>query len=367
MDNLVVANIKQRKTRTAISILGVAIGVVLILVTVGLARGMLKERAEREANVGAEIMFSRGGSFSSLSTKNLLTDVRYADIIKTIEGVEAVTPVGQYISSGATGIGFEMVDGIDFDSYSAISKLRIVSGHALTNDSEVIIDAIYAKDRNKSPGDTVEVLGQQFRVAGIYAPESLGRVKMTLSKMQQLLVAPNKCFAIYVKCKNPEEQEAVAARIRDRLPDNFIGFTRDIPGLYAEASVPALDVFLNAVVAVAVVISAMVILLAMYTTITERTREIGILKSLGASKGFIIGIIEREALLISVLGIISGFIFSLVARAIITRVTTLRFIEFEPKWILIASSLGLLAGFLGAFYPAIRAANQDPVKALSYE
>jgi putative ABC transport system permease protein len=104
----------------------------------------------------------------------------------------------------------------------------------------------------------------------------------------------------------------------------------------------------------------------MYTTITERTREIGILKSLGASKGYIISIIEKEALTISLIGVVVGMVAAFIAGWLIERLTSLQ-LEFHWTWILTAAGIGLIAGSVGALYPAVRAARQDAVKALSYD
>ena len=106
--------------------------------------------------------------------------------------------------------------------------------------------------------------------------------------------------------------------------------------------------------------------LAMYTTITERTREIGILKAMGASRGYIIGVIEKEAILISTMGLIVGFLIAIGAGFLIHRVYGLVF-EFGWKWGLVAAAIGLLGGGIGALYPAVRAANLDAVAALAYE
>ena len=81
---------------------------------------------------------------------------------------------------------------------------------------------------------------------------------------------------------------------------------------------------------------------------------------------FIAGEIEKEALLISALGVLVGFTLSALGKLLITRLTTMN-VELEPMWLLYALVLGMLAGVLGALYPALRAANQDPVKALAYE
>jgi putative ABC transport system permease protein len=110
----------------------------------------------------------------------------------------------------------------------------------------------------------------------------------------------------------------------------------------------------------------LVILLAMYTTVTERTRQIGILKSLGMSKTSIAWVIEQEAIIVSLLGVVVGVLMTMLARLAVMRTTNLT-IEIEPRWVLIALAVGLLGGTLGALYPALRAARQDAVEALSYE
>jgi putative ABC transport system permease protein len=110
----------------------------------------------------------------------------------------------------------------------------------------------------------------------------------------------------------------------------------------------------------------LVILLAMYTTVTERTRQIGILKALGMSKSGIAWVIEQEAILVSVLGVAVGVGLTFVARFFIMRVTSLT-IEIEPRWVIISFLVGIVGGSIGALYPALRAARQDAVDALSYE
>ena len=106
--------------------------------------------------------------------------------------------------------------------------------------------------------------------------------------------------------------------------------------------------------------------LAMHTTITERTREIGLLKAMRASRFYIISEIEREALLTSFLGLIVGFALAALAGFGIHKATGLIF-QFGGLWALTAALIGLLGGGLGALYPAARAANLDPVTALAYE
>src|SRR2546430_17277822 len=85
------------------------------------------------------------------------------------------------------------------------------------------------------------------------------------------------------------------------------------------------------VVGVAAVISVLVILLAMYTTVTERTRQIGVLKSLGMSNASVAWVIEQEALIVSVLGVLFGIVLTLLARFVVMRATSLT-VDIEPRW-----------------------------------
>lgn len=362
---LILANIRQRPMRTFISVVGVALGVVLIIMVVGLSRGMLKEQGRRNSNVGAEIIFRRPGSVSFTSTSGLSMPIQYGLRLAQVDGVAAVSPLGQYLKQSGQGFGVELVDGIDYESYVRVSPIRVVEGTAFEREQDVIVDRVYARNKKVGVGSRVELFGRQFRVAGVYEPETGSRIKMRLDVMQRLVGSAERCTYFFVKCQDAALQDEVAKRIDAQLPGNQIIFVRDIPQLYERGS-KALSVFLRVVIGVAVVVSTLVILLAMYTTITERTREIGILKSLGASRRFIIRTIQQEAIVISVLGVLLGYGVSVAGRFLVMRYTAL-LIEIEPMWMFYAAVVGIVSGFFGSLYPALRAASQDPIKAISYE
>jgi putative ABC transport system permease protein len=105
----------------------------------------------------------------------------------------------------------------------------------------------------------------------------------------------------------------------------------------------------------------------MYTTVTERTREIGILRSLGASKAFIVGLIFEEAAVISILGVIFGIGASFLLRRVLTSVFPTLIVDITTTWIVAASVSAIASGIIGSFYPSLKAASQDPVEALAYE
>ena len=119
---------------------------------------------------------------------------------------------------------------------------------------------------------------------------------------------------------------------------------------------------------IAVIIGFIVIFQSMYTAVMERTREIGILKSLGASKSYVVRVILRETLLLAVAGIIVGFLISIVGRAgLVHQFPTLRVLPITLKWALYATAIAIGGAMLGAVYPAFKAAQKDPIDALAYE
>jgi putative ABC transport system permease protein len=392
MDSLIAANIRQRPLRTAISVFGVALGVIMVVLFVGLARGMMRDAVERQSNVEAEIRFLPAGNVS-LTSNPLMLPAGYAGAIlhgvqpsaddpdlipkPPVAAVTAVSPVGEWMQSSAGGIGFEMVDGIEYDTFIRTTQLKIVEGRGLGDgrtpgsEHEALVDSFYSehnRSRDGGPirvGSKIEALGHEFTVAGIYRPPMLGRVKIPLHTMQELLGGANNCSFLLVKLESPELTNEAIETLKQYYPGNHVVAAADIPALYSQG-LQSVEIFLKVVMGLALVISTLVILLAMYTTITERTREIGILKSLGASKQFIVMTIEKEAALISLLGVTFGFLVSVAGKYGIEANTRLM-IELKPGWLIIAAAIGVLGGVVGALYPAVRAANLDPVEAISYD
>ena len=361
MDKLALANVSHRKMRTIVSAAGVALGVVLVVLTVGLVHGFLLEQGRRNSALTAEIIFHPPGSAFVIDLSPTLSlPVNLANELRQIDGVADAVPVGRY----AKGLG-GMVDGIDYDSFTKVSDVHLVEGSPPGPGDEAIVDSYYQHSHKLKVGESIQVFERPFKVVGVYQPESMGRIKVRLSTLQAFTNRPELCSMILVKVSDPARQDEVAAEIRQRFPKHALFFTRDLPVQYA-TGVPALQTFLHVVIGLSIVVSSLVILLAMYTTVIERTRQIGVLKSLGASRSWIAGEVEKEALLITLIGLLSGLAISIAGKYAIEYLTPLK-IELEPVWFLYALVMGALSGTLGALYPALRAANQDPIKALSYE
>lgn len=364
-DSLVLSNIAHRPARTAVSIAGIALGVLMVVFTVGLANGVLRERGRREAKIGAEILLRPAGTLGLSGGQSFTIPVAHAAELQRVEGVRMAVPIGQSLDRSDSGFGSRLIEGIPFAEYAALTGLQIREGRGLDKGDEVIIDPTWKTDNQVQVGSTITLYERPFRIVGVYEPPGGARLKIPLTTMQDQVGSENRCNAILIACNDPALQEQVAARIKETFPDDQIIFTRDLPEIYL-SSVPALNIFLKVVIGVAATISTLVILLAMYTTVTERTRQIGILKSLGMSKASIAWVIEQEAILVSVLGVFFGVVLTMLLRVTVMRSTSL-IVDIEPKWIAISLVVGLIGGSIGALYPALRAARQDAVEALSYE
>lgn len=366
MLELVLANLKVRPFRTLISVVGVALGVVLIVLFTGLARGMTNEMAKRAANWKAEIVFTRAGGMD-LTSSSLNVSTAYVEKLNKIEGVQLTVPVGRYVTPTTKGrFGIQQLDGVEWQPFAAMNGIQIVEGRAPNALDEVIVDQRQVIDDKLKLGDPIELFGNKpYKVVGVFAPPSGARIKISLAAMQDILESKDKCTYILVKVRDGEDVNAVAARINETLPGNKVNLTNDLI-IDAQERVPALNTFLKVLVGLGAFVSTIFVLLSMYTTVTERRKEIGILKSMGASKGFIIRTIEGEAFLIGILGVILGLVVAFLASIGIGRAFELAF-EFSSGWVGTAVLIAIAGSLFGALYPAWRASTIDPVEVMANE
>jgi putative ABC transport system permease protein len=356
----------HRPARTVVSVLGIAVGVLLIVFTVGLSNGTMRERGKREGNVGAEIMFRASGSLGLSGTESFRLQSDLRNEIARVQGVKSVVELGQNsVAAKDNNTGNRLIDGIDFDDYASVVGIDIVEGRKLESGDEAIIDTGFQQQKKYKLGDKISLYERDFTIVGTYEPAAGARIKIPLKTMQQQLGAEGKVTAFLVKVEQPQTEREIATRLHELFPDHQIVLTSEIEELYMQGF-PALNVFLNVFIGVAAVISALVILLTMYTTVTERTRQIGIMKSLGMSNAGIGWTITQEALLISLCGITAGIVLTYVLRFALTQITTLE-VEMSGWVIGLTFVVGLIGGALGGLYPAMRAARLDAVEALSYE
>jgi putative ABC transport system permease protein len=367
MENrMIMENVLHRPVRTIISVLAVALEVGLVLLVVGMTHGLLNEAAKRVEGVGADVMVQPPGASFLLGLTSAPMTIKIGNLLSELPHVKTVTPV--LLQFNTTG-GLNLIYGIDMASFDKVTGgFAYHAGGPLKNPNDILVDDWYAKANHLKVGETMNLKNHDFHVAGIVEHGKGARLFIPLQTAEEMTASHDEANIFFVKCTDPGYIDDVEGEIRSRLPNYQILSIREYMSLMTSNNLPALNAFVAALIAVAVAIGFLVIFLSMYTTITERTREIGILKSLGASKGFIISIILRETALLAACGILCGCIGALVAkRVILEAFPTLSVDLSDPRWWMRAALLALAGSMVGAFYPALRAAQLDPVDALAYE
>ena len=365
VNRLILSNVLHRPIRTAVSVLAVAIEVAMVILVVGLCNGLVNDSARRVEGVGADILVRPPGSSFLIGMGEAPMPVKIGDRLRELPRVLAVTPTLVLINSVQS---LSLIYGIDLPSFDRVSGGFVYhAGGPFRAPYDLLVDDIYAHANHVKVGQTINLLNHDFRIVGIVEHGKGARMFIPLATAQDLMGAQDKATTFFVKCTDPAYTQQTADAIQTLLPTYKVMPIREYMSLMTSNNLPGLDYFIAAMISIAVAIGFLVIFLSMYTTITERTREIGILKSLGASKAYIVSVVLREAGLLTAVGIIVGCGGAWVARRAVIGVFPTLPIEMSWDWRLYAGCLALIGSMLGAFYPALRAARLDPVDALAYE
>jgi putative ABC transport system permease protein len=363
INRLVLSNLAHRPVRTALSILAIAVEVTMILTLVGVSYGTLDGTARRARGVGADIMIRPpGSSLLGLSTAPM-SDLLVGLVEKQPHVALATGTAIQPLS------GFDSITGLDLDTFSKMSGgFHYLRGGPFKTDQDMLVDEYYAKEKGLHIGDKVQLIGHEWNVAGIFESGKLARICVRLPVLQEFMVNPHHLSQIYVKADGQEHVQQVLAELRAKLPGYPIYTVEEFTSLLTVNSVGLLRNFIGVVIGVAVVVGFIVVFMAMYTAVLERTREIGILKAVGASSGFILNLLLRETLLLSVLGTVAGILLTyltqwLMQHAVPASLTQ----ETIYVWWPIAGGIAIGGSLLGVIVPAIRAVKQDATEALSYD
>lgn len=372
MNKMVFANLVHRPLRSAISVVAIAVEVTLILLIVGLSIGIMKDGAERQKGIGADIMVSPPGSQLITGISGAPVPIKVADRLRKVDHVTAVAPVVIQLNTGGN---VEFIYGIDLnpDSPNNFNKIgnpfRYLAGGPFQNPDDMLVDDYFASQKNVHVGDRLELLNHTFRVSGIVEHGKGARKFLPISTLQDLVGAQGKASMFYVTVDKPENIKPVETAISQipGMEKYGIRSIQEYLSLMTVNSFPGFSTFINIVIGISVIIGFIVIFQSMYTAVMERTREIGILKSLGAGKFYIMNVILRETIVLAIGGIIVGFLFSFAARAGILHKFPLMRVQMTPEWVIKASIIAILGALLGGIYPALKAAQKDPIDALAYE
>ena len=367
MNRMIVGNLVRRPVRSLISIVAVALEVTLILLIVGLCLGMLRDQQTRAAGIGADVIVLPPGVSFIAGLGGSPIPVKVAGILAKLPHVRMVAPVIQQISTAGT---VEIIAGIDLPSYEGLSSgFHYLQGGPFGGPTDALVDDVFAQANHSKVGDTIEILNNSFRICGIVERGKGARKFLPLGTMQDLTGAKDKASVLYLKLDDPANADLVVSEIKN-VPGMEHWFANSMTtylSMMTTTNYPGLSTFIKVVVGIAMVIGFIVIFQAMYTAVMERTREIGILKSMGASKLYIVNVILRETVLLAISGIVLGIVVSMAARAGLAHKFPLLQVVVDRGWIVRATLIAIVGAIAGALYPAVKAAQKDPIDALAYE
>ncbi|WP_238325936.1 ABC transporter permease [Bryobacter aggregatus] len=365
-NKLVLENLKHRPIRTLLVVFAIAIQVNLMLTLVGMSHGMLSDFQERSRGVGADIIVRPTNSsilqMSAPSIKEAMVPyLRQQPHITDALGVTIHNMEG-FLNS---------VTGIDIKRFNEFSGgFRFEEGGPWKNPNDVIVDEHYASQRKLHVNGPVTMMNKQWNVVGIVGSGKMSHVFMPIDVLQDLTSNSGKFSQIYLKVDDPKNVEEIVEQLKQlpALKDYPIYSMQAFTSLISIDNAPGLRPFLNVIVGLSIIVGFLVVFLSLYTAVLERTREIGILKSLGATPFYIIQLLFRETILLSILGGIMGIGLSYGSQWLIrTLVPASLQMQIVYDWWPISTAVAIGASLIGALYPGYKAARQDAIEALAYE
>ena len=363
--HMIARNLLYRPLRTMISVLAVAVEVTLVIIIVGLTSGLLRETAKRIEGIGADIMLQPPSASVFLAFSGAPMPIKIRERLEEMKYVEAVAPA--LLQFSATG-GLDVIYGIEPESFREVSGGFVFrEGRDMEGPDDLLIDDWAARAKGAKVGQKFKLLDHEFNVAGIVEHGKGARLFVPIRTLQELSGSRDKASVFFLKLTRPEHTPAVMEEMRKLFPRYEIRPLKDFLSLMTSSKLPGLDIFIRSMIALAVAIGFLVIFLSMYTSVVERTRQIGVLKSLGASTGYIVKALLSETALICAIGILAGLGLSYAVRAAFLTLFPTLSILITPGWVAKAALIAIAGGLLGAAYPAWMASRKDPIEALSFE
>ena len=362
---MTVRNLWRRRTRTALTLLGIGISIAAIVALGGLNEGMVEVFTAIMRGSQTDLIAMEADIDSDFSA----IDERVGARIAARPDVEAVSAM---IMTAANTEKMPMLLVFGYHPREfVIRRFRIVEGTPLMARHQVILGRQAAEQMGLDVGDTLRLLESNFRVVGIYetglAFEDIG-VVVGLREAQALVGKPRQAQFYAINLRDPKQAQTVQEELTAKFPDIDFALTSELAESMSDFRV--LEDLVRQISILAVFIGGVGMLNTMLMSVLERTREIGVLRALGWRRRYVLGMILRESLLLGVVGGVGGIVLGFglgkllaLAPGWFGAMTPV----YTPRLFLQAIALALLAGAMGGLYPAWRATRMRPVEALRYE
>lgn len=368
MLKIMLRQLLHHPVRMFLSMAMISVALLLGLVMKGLSTGVMREKIHRTEGIGADLMIQPPHSSYILGLgENIMPDAMAKKILE-VQGVAATTPTATNVSFTNR---FEAIFGIDLRSFDRVTGgFQFLQGGPFTGPYTALVDDVYTNTHHVGLGSTLDILNHHFTISGVVEHGKGARVFVPLQTLQSL-VAPGKCAVIFVKCASPNLAGAVQKRLREFEGGALSGYQitklSDLTSLISPSSFLGLQQFLMVVMVFAGVINFLVIFLALYVQMLGQTREIGVLRALGASRGYVLNLFLGEACLLCLFGGGLSLLLYLLTKSIVLSIYPALHFLLPAGTLLRVAAIALSSAVLGGAYPAYRASTSEPIAALAYE
>jgi putative ABC transport system permease protein len=395
--NLIIKNIFRNKSRSLLAILGIAIGVAAV-VGLGMVTDNLSQSAENALTAGAgdfSVISAAGqgggegggGAPGGFGGDQLINQTKVSEIqqitgvgsavgvLRTMTDLSNSTNTTSNTTSSSNGQGnfrsMTTLIGIDAGSIS-MDDIVITNGMVYSNDNEVIIGQTAARDMNKTVGSTLTISNKTYKVVGTYETGNFmddRGVVMSLSSLQSITNNTGEISLIIVKAANGTSSTTLENKIQQNYP-NDLTTSSSLSGMNRMNN--GLDVIKSgswAISLLALLVGGIIVVITMMKAVSERTREIGVLRAIGWTQKRIIAMIMGESLVLALIAVVVGLVIGVGLVEILSASNILRGLIPSFTLLLLLKGIGvaLLLGIFGGIYPAYRASRLSPTEALRYE
>ena len=356
----------RHKIRTALTVAGVAIGILLVTSLSSFSEG-INSIIETEMSYlsGMVIVVPEGTSWANFATGEI--DESLEDELSEISGVERIAGM---VVGGVPGVG--TIYGADTDDLDLFDiDIEFADGRMMEDEtSEIVLGYDFAEQNGYKTGDEIAIRGKKYEVVGIlqkFGSEEDGGIITGLRTAQEILKKEGKVTLFMIKPVNINDAKEIADEI-NHLYDNIRAGTEEDARREAQEFAGQIGIMTFAMGSIAAIIAGLGIMNVMFMTVRERRREIGTMKAVGATNYQILMEVITEAIMIALVGAGLGIILSYFAvEAINAELGTSGIAKITPTLLINVTLFATFLGVIGGFLPARQAASLNPAVVLRYE